>query len=78
MIRPVIYSTNCRVILGPCGIELVCSSVIINSTIFHSHSWIRYIVTLPKVSYYKYRLESLHAHMGPFTQVELRSWTQKL
>lgn len=48
MVRPVIYSTKCRVITSPCGIELVCSSKIINSTIFHSQNWISYEVTLAK------------------------------
>jgi len=48
MVRPVIYSAKCRVIISPCGIEIVCSSIIIKSTVFHSQNGISYKVTLAK------------------------------
>ena len=48
MVRPVIYSVNCRVIISLCGIEIICSSIIIKSTVIHSQYWISYKVTLAK------------------------------
>lgn len=48
MVRPVIYSAKCRMIISLCGIEIICSSIIIKSTVIHSQYWIRYKLTLAK------------------------------